>query len=362
MRTDLFDFHLPEELIALRPVVPRDAARLLLVEPHAIQDIADRMVRDLPALLLPGDALVFNDTKVIPAELDGVRRRDEVAAKVAVTLIERLGPDRWQALARPAKRLNAGDRIAFGESDETCLAGSLAATVASRGEDGEATLVFDLTGPALDQAIHSLGNMPLPPYIASRRHADAKDRSDYQTVFAREEGAVAAPTAGLHFTDQLLRAIADRGISEHFVTLHVGPGTFLPVRSADTKDHRLHAEHGAVSAETADALNEVKVRGGRIVAVGTTSLRLLESAAGDDGRLRPFGGETSLFITPGYRFRFVDRLLTNFHLPRSTLFMLVASFSGLDLMKRAYAHAVAQRYRFYSYGDACLLGPAGSAP
>jgi S-adenosylmethionine:tRNA ribosyltransferase-isomerase len=362
LRTDLFDFHLPEELIALRPVVPRDAARLLLVEPHATPDIADRMVRDLPSLLAPGDALVFNDTKVVPAELDGVRRRDEVTAKVAVTLIERLGPDRWQALARPAKRLKAGDRIAFGEGDETCLAGSLAATVASRGEEGEATLVFDLTGAALDQAIHSLGNMPLPPYIASRRHTDAKDRSDYQTVFAREEGAVAAPTAGLHFTNELLHEIANRGISEHFVTLHVGPGTFLPVRSEDTKDHRMHAEHGAVSAETADALNVVKARGGRIVAVGTTSLRLLESAAAEDGRLRPFDGETSLFITPGYRFRFVDRLLTNFHLPRSTLFMLVASFSGLDLMKRAYAHAVAHRYRFYSYGDACLLSPAGSAP
>jgi S-adenosylmethionine:tRNA ribosyltransferase-isomerase len=362
LRTDLFDFHLPEELIALRPAVPRDAARLLLVEPEASPDIADRMVRDLAVLLAPGHALVFNDTKVIPAELDGVRRRDEGAAKVAVTLIERLGPDRWQALARPAKRLKAGDRIEFGAGDTTCLACSLAATVASRGEDGEATLVFELTGAALDEAIHNLGNMPLPPYIASRRHADAKDRSDYQTVFAREEGAVAAPTAGLHFTDQLLHALADRGISEHFVTLHVGPGTFLPVRSEDTKDHRMHAEHGAVSTETADALNEVKARGGRIVAVGTTSLRLLESAAGEDGRLRPFSGPTSLFITPGYRFRFVDRLLTNFHLPRSTLFMLVAAFSGLDLMKRAYAHAVAQRYRFYSYGDACLLSPAGNAP
>jgi S-adenosylmethionine:tRNA ribosyltransferase-isomerase len=360
LRTDLFDFHLPEELIALRPAVPRDAARLLLVEPLATPDIADRMVRDLPALLAPGDALVFNDTKVIPAELDGVRRRDEVAAKVAVTLIERLGPDRWQALARPAKRLKAGDRIEFGTSDGACLACGLAATVASRGEDGEATLVFDLTGPALDQAIQSLGNMPLPPYIASRRRADAKDRSDYQTVFAREEGAVAAPTAGFHFTDDLLQALADRGISEHFVTLHVGPGTFLPVRSVDTKDHRMHAEHGAVPAETADALNEVRGRGGRIVAVGTTSLRLLESAAAEDGLLQPFTGETSLFITPGYRFRFVDRLLTNFHLPRSTLFMLVAAFSGLDLMKRAYDHAVAQRYRFYSYGDACLLSPAGS--
>ena len=248
MRTDLFDFHLPEELIALRPVVPRDGARLLLVEPRAAPPIADLMVLDLPALLAPGDALVFNDTKVIPAELDGVRRRDEGAARVAVTLIERLGPDRWQALARPAKRLKAGDRIRFGAGSETCLTASLAATVAARGDEGEATLVFDLAGAALDEAIHSLGNMPLPPYIASRRHADAQDRSDYQTVFAREEGAVAAPTAGLHFTERLLRALADGGISEHFVTLHVGPGTFLPVRRRIRKAHRMHAEHGSVSA------------------------------------------------------------------------------------------------------------------
>ena len=362
MRTDLFDFHLPEALIALRPVVPRDAARLLLVEPSVTPQIADRMVPDLPALLQPGDALVFNDTKVIPAELDGVRRRDGEGARVAVTLVERLGPDRWKALARPAKRLKPGDRIVFGKGDETCLSCSLAATIAARGEEGEVTLVLDLAGAALDQAIHMLGNMPLPPYIASRRTPDAQDLSDYQTVFAREEGAVAAPTAGLHFTDRLLRALADKGISEHFVTLHVGPGTFLPVRSADTEGHRMHAEHGFVTPETAEALNAVKAEGGRIVAVGTTSLRLLESAAGADGQLRPFAGETSLFITPGYRFRFVDRLLTNFHLPRSTLFMLVASFSGLDLMKRAYVHAIARGYRFYSYGDACLLGPAGSAP
>ncbi|MGD9502386.1 MAG: tRNA preQ1(34) S-adenosylmethionine ribosyltransferase-isomerase QueA [Methyloceanibacter sp.] len=362
MRTDLFDFDLPEALIALRPVVPRDAARLLVVEPGATPPIDDRMVRDLPALLEPGDALVFNDTKVIPAELEGVRRRDGGEARIAVTLIERVGPDRWLALARPAKRLKPGDRVQFGPGGNACLSGSLAATVATRGEEGEATLAFDLSGAALDEAIHSLGNMPLPPYIASRRHADAQDVSDYQTVFAREEGAVAAPTAGLHFTESLLGALAERGISEHFVTLHVGPGTFLPVRSQDTEGHRMHAEHGMVSAETAASLNAVKDRGGRIVAVGTTSLRLLESAAGDDGRLRPFAGETSLFITPGYRFRFVDRLLTNFHLPRSTLFMLVASFSGLDLMKRAYAHAVASGYRFYSYGDACLLSPAVSAP
>lgn len=362
MRTDLFDFHLPEALIALRPAAPRDAARLLVVEPSADPPITDRMVLDLPELLAPGDALVFNDTKVIQAELEGVRTRDGRTAKVAVTLIEKITPDRWQALARPAKRLKPGDRILFGEGNAVCLIGNLAATVESRGNEGEVTLVFDLAGAALDEAIHMLGNMPLPPYIASRRAPDAQDRNDYQTVFAREEGAVAAPTAGLHFTERLLRTLADKGVLEHFVTLHVGPGTFLPVRAADTEAHRMHAEHGVVTPETAEALNVVKARGGRIVAVGTTSLRLLESAAGEDGQLRPFVGQTSLFITPGYRFRVVDRLLTNFHLPRSTLFMLVASFSGLDLMKRAYAHAVAGGYRFYSYGDACLLSPAASAP
>jgi S-adenosylmethionine:tRNA ribosyltransferase-isomerase len=362
VRTDLFDYHLPEELIALRPVVPRDTARLLVVDPAADPQIADRILLDLPELLRPGDALVFNDTKVIPAELDGVRRRDGGSANVSVTLIEKLGPDRWRALARPAKRLEPGDRMTFGEGSDICFLGNLAATVEARGDEGEVMLVFDLSGPALDQAIHGLGNMPLPPYIASRRPADAQDRSDYQTVFAREEGAVAAPTAGLHFTDGLMRALVGGDISEHFVTLHVGPGTFLPVRSADTEGHRIHAEHGVLTPETAAALNVVKARGGRIVAVGTTSLRLLETAAGTDGQLRPFAGETRLFITPGHHFRFVDRLLTNFHLPRSTLFMLVAAFSGLDLMKRAYAHAVDERYRFYSYGDACLLSPAESAP
>ncbi len=358
MRTDLFDYHLPAELIALRPVAPRDAARLLVVDPAPEQSLADRMIRDLPELLAPGDALVFNDTKVIPAELSGVRRRDERSVQVSVTLTERLGPNRWQALARPAKRLKPGDRIDFGEGSNVCLLGALAATVESRGEDGEVTLAFDLAGPPLDEAIHAQGAMPLPPYIASRRAADARDVSDYQTIFARDEGAVAAPTAGLHFTETLMQALADRGISQHFVTLHVGPGTFLPVRADDTEGHHMHAERGYVSAETAEALNKVKARGGNIVAVGTTSLRVLESAAGADGRLSAFDGQTSLFITPGYRFRVVDRLLTNFHLPRSTLFMLVASFSGLDGMKRAYAHAVAERYRFYSYGDACLLSPA----
>jgi S-adenosylmethionine:tRNA ribosyltransferase-isomerase len=362
VRVDAFDFHLPEELIALRPAVPRDAARLLMVDPASDEPLSDWRILDLPELLSPGDALVFNDTKVIPAELHGVRTRDGVAAHVSVTLIERVDAHRWKALARPAKRLIPGDRISFGEGSNVCLLGELPATVEARGEEGEATLAFDLAGAPLDEAINAQGAMPLPPYIASRRAPDDQDRTDYQTMFARNEGAVAAPTAGLHFTERLMAALDDHGISRHFVTLHVGPGTFLPVRSTDTERHVMHPERGAVSVETAEALNEVKKRGGKIVAVGTTSLRLLESAANESGKLARFNGATNLFITPGYRFRVVDRLLTNFHLPRSTLFMLVSAFSGLDLMKRAYAHAVAERYRFYSYGDACLLSPAPLAP
>jgi len=358
LRVDDFDYHLPEELIALRPAVPRDAARLLVVAPGAEPPFADRTILDLPELLQPGDALVFNDTKVIPAELRGSRERDGATAQIAVTLIERLDDHRWQALARPAKRLKVGDRVVFGQGEEVCLLGTLAATVEARGREGEVTLAFDFSHASLDEAIARFGEMPLPPYISSRRPADTQDRTDYQTSFARVEGAVAAPTAGLHFTERLMVALDSRGISRHFVTLHVGPGTFLPVRSADTAGHVMHAETGTITQETADALNEVKQRRGAIVAVGSTSLRLLESAADKEGRLAPFFGATNLFITPGYRFRFVDRLLTNFHLPRSTLFMLVASFSGLDLMQRAYAHAVEQRYRFYSYGDTCLLSPA----
>lgn len=358
MRVAAFDFDLPEELIALRPASPRDTARLLMVDPASSSPFTDRTMLDLPELLAPGDSLVFNDTKVIPAELKGMRTRDGTEAHVSVTLIERLDDHRWQALARPAKRLKAGDRIVFGEGGNACLLGSLAATVEGRGEEGEVTLAFDLAGVTLDEAIRAQGAMPLPPYIASRRAADERDRSDYQTVFAREEGAVAAPTAGLHFTPRLMQALDARGISRHFVTLHVGPGTFLPVRAADTKDHVMHEEHGCIDAETAEALNAVKAKGGKIVAVGTTSLRLLESATDQTRRLSSFSNQTSLFITPGYRFRFVDRLLTNFHLPRSTLFMLVAAFAGLDVMRRAYAHAVAERYRFYSYGDACLLSSA----
>ena len=361
MRVDAFDYELPEDLIALRPASPRDAARLLAVDPAATPPLADRMIRDLPELLQPGDALVFNDTKVIPAELKGVRERDGVGANVSVTLTDRIDANRWHALARPAKRLKVGDRIQFGEGGDVCLLGTLAATVEAKGREGEVTLAFDFSHAILDEAIAQIGAMPLPAYIATRRPPDAQDRVDYQTSFAREEGAVAAPTAGLHFTERLMAAIDARGISRHFVTLHVGPGTFLPVRSADTAGHVMHEETGTITPETAAALNAVKQRGRAIVAVGTTSLRLLESATGDTGRLAPFFGATNLFITPGYRFGFADRLVTNFHLPRSTLFMLVAAFSGLELMQRAYAHAVAQRYRFYSYGDACLLSPARDA-
>lgn len=341
----------------MRPASPRDSSRLLVVDSHGETPVADRRIADLPELLSPGDVLVFNDTRVIPAELQGIRRRDSAVAHVSVTLIERLDDHRWQALARPAKRLKPGDRIVFGEGGNTCLVGTLNATVEARGGEGEVTLDFELAGAALDQAIATQGAMPLPPYIASRRAPDERDRTDYQTTFARHEGAVAAPTAGLHFTAKLMQALAARGISRHFVTLHVGAGTFLPVRSADTEGHEMHAEQGSISAETAQALNEVKAKGGKIVAVGTTSLRLLESATDDGGRVQPFSGSTRIFITPGYRFRFVDRLLTNFHLPRSTLFMLVSAFSGRDTMKGAYAHAIEQRYRFYSYGDACLLSP-----
>ena len=353
MRVDLFDFDLPEENIALRPAEPRDSARLLLVRPDGF---ADSTVRELGSFLRKGDALVFNDTKVIPAQLEGFRERDGLKAQIGATLHMRAGPDRWKAFLRPAKRVKEGERIDFGcGSGNACLLGSLHATVAEKGEAGEALLVFDFSGADLDQAIAAVGHIPLPPYIASKRADDARDRYDYQTVFAREEGAVAAPTAGLHFTAGLLEALRGQGIEEHFVTLHVGAGTFLPVKADDTAEHKMHAEIGYVSQATADALNAVRARGGRIVSVGTTSLRLLESAAGEDGVIRPWSGATDIFITPGYRFRAVDMLMTNFHLPRSTLFMLVSAFSGMEHMHAAYEHAIKNHYRFYSYGDASLL-------
>jgi len=353
MRVDLFDFDLPEERIALRPAQPRDAARMLVVSADGA--LSDRSVRDLPDLLRPGDALVFNDTKVIPAQLRGIRRRGEAVASVEATLHMRVGADRWLAFLRPGKRVKEGERISFGHDAESCMLGVLEATVAEKHKGGEVLLVFDLSGPALDEALHAVGHIPLPPYIASKRGDDQRDRADYQTIYAKEEGAVAAPTAGLHFTPELFATLDARGIERHFVTLHVGAGTFLPVKADDTADHRMHAEQGSVSGETAAALNAVRARGGRIVAVGTTSLRLLESAAREDGRLAEWSGATNIFITPGYRFRAVDVLMTNFHLPRSTLFMLVSAFSGLETMRAAYMHAIEAGYRFYSYGDACLL-------
>ena len=356
MRTDLFDFELPEDRIALRPASPRDAARLLVVRPGVQGECEDRIVGDLPDLLRPGDALVVNDTKVLPANLHGRRiGRGDYEPAIAATLTKRLDGSRWLALVKPAKRLAIGDAVRFGGEGRVCFLEQLDATVEAKGQGGEVTLAFAFDGAVLDQALAERGDPPLPPYIASRRPVDERDRTDYQTMFAREEGSVAAPTAGLHFTDILVQSLRDRGIDLYRVTLHVGPGTFLPVKTEDTTAHIMHPEWGSVDADTAAALNAKRRAGGRIVAVGSTSLRLIESAATEDGTLEAYSGETALFITPGYRFRAVDAMLTNFHLPRSTLFMLVCAFCGLEVMRRAYAHAIEMGYRFYSYGDACLL-------
>lgn len=351
MRVADFDFDLPPERIALRPASPRDSAKLLVVKPDGL---IDHSVGDLPSLLRPGDCLVFNTTKVIPAALTGHRiGRGDTTPRIEALLHMRLDGSRWKAFAKPGKRLQAGDRIRFGAEGRVCLLGTLDATVEEKGESGEITLLFDFHGPALDEAIAAVGEMPLPPYIAGKRETDDQDRADYQTMFARDEGAVAAPTAGLHFTPDLMKRLQDLGISTEFVTLHVGAGTFLPVKVEDTADHKMHAEWGEVSSATTARLKAVRAAGGRIIAVGTTSLRILETSG-----LEPFAGTTEIFITPGYRFRAVDLLLTNFHLPKSTLFMLVSAFSGVDRMKSAYAHAIAHNYRFYSYGDASLLFPA----
>jgi S-adenosylmethionine:tRNA ribosyltransferase-isomerase len=354
MRLSDFDFELPEDRIALRPAEPRDAARLLVVSENGLED---RHVRDLPDYLRAGDVVVFNDTRVIPARLNGVRTRQDSVARVEATLLRRLSPSRWTAFMKPGKRLKPGDRISFGETqDRACLLGALDATVIEKVEDGgEITLGFDLMGPDLDAAIAERGMMPLPPYIAAKRPEDERDRADYQTVYAREDGSVAAPTAGLHFTPGLLRTLKDKGVGAAFVTLHVGAGTFLPVKTDDVSEHRMHPEYGEVSAETAAMLKAARAAGGRIVCVGTTSLRLLESATSEAGHTGAFSGETAIFITPGYRFRAADGLMTNFHLPKSTLFMLVCAFAGEDRMKAAYAHAIASGYRFYSYGDGSLL-------
>jgi S-adenosylmethionine:tRNA ribosyltransferase-isomerase len=359
MRTDEFDFALPEDRIALRPAAPRDAARLLVVRPGAAVEREDRGIGDLPSLLRSGDALVVNDTKVMPANLQGRRLgrggANDGEPAIAATLVKRLDGSRWRALVRPAKRLKPGDVVRFGAEGRVCFLEQLDATVEAKGEGGEVTFAFAFHGAALDDALAERGDMPLPPYIGSRRTVDERDRTDYQTMFAHTEGSVAAPTAGLHFTENLVRSLHERGVTLHRVTLDVGPGTFLPVKADDTSAHHMHPEWGSVSAETAAALNATRRAGGRMIAVGSTSLRLIESAAAEDGTLKAFSGETALFITPGYRFRAVDAMLTNFHLPRSTLFMLVSAFCGLDVMRRAYAHAIDNGYRFYSYGDACLL-------
>ncbi|HEY2661358.1 MAG TPA: tRNA preQ1(34) S-adenosylmethionine ribosyltransferase-isomerase QueA [Caulobacteraceae bacterium] len=354
MRVSDFDFVLPDDHIALRPAEPRDAARMLVVGRDGTRQ--DRIVRDLTDFLRAGDALVFNDTKVIPARLNGTRQRDGAIVAVEATLHQRKAPNRWTAFMKPGKRLRVGDRIRFGEtSDRACFLGALDATVEAKGDGGEITLSFDLSGPDLDLAIAERGLMPLPPYIAAKRGEDERDRADYQTVYARLDGSVAAPTAGLHFTPQLMAALQAKGVSLHFVTLHVGAGTFLPVKTEELAEHRMHAEYGEVPAGVAQALNAVRAAGGRIVCVGTTSLRLLESATAPDGAIAPFAAETAIFITPGYRFRAADVLMTNFHLPRSTLFMLVSAFAGCATMRAAYDHAIASGYRFYSYGDASLL-------
>jgi S-adenosylmethionine:tRNA ribosyltransferase-isomerase len=353
MRTDLFDFELPADSIALRPASPRDSARMLVVQPGGV--LRDHVVADLPKWLEPGDQLVVNDTRVISAQLKGRRIGRETEPKIEATLIKRLDGSRWQALVKPAKKLSPGDIVRFGNEGKVCLLGHLDAEVEHKSEQGEITLSFSFHGPTLDQAIADLGSPPLPPYIASKRAPDERDAADYQTMFAVNEGAVAAPTAGLHFTPALEAALRAHGVELHRITLHVGAGTFLPVKVDDTAEHRMHSEWGVISKETAAALNAAKAEGGRIVAVGTTSLRLLESATAEDGTIGPFCDDTSIFITPGYRFRAVDILLTNFHLPRSTLFMLVSAFCGLDTMKQAYTHAIGSGYRFYSYGDATLL-------
>jgi S-adenosylmethionine:tRNA ribosyltransferase-isomerase len=351
MRVSDFDFDLPPDRIALRPVSPRDSSKLLVVKPDGLED---RIFRELPQFLRKGDVLVFNDTRVIPAALSGHRiGRLGTTPKIEALLHMRLDGHRWKAFAKPGKKLQVGDRIRFGAEGRVCLIGMLDATVEEKGEAGEITLAFDFHGPALDEAIAIVGEMPLPPYIAGKRETDEQDRADYQTIYAEKEGAVAAPTAGLHFTPEMMKSLQDTGITTEFVTLHVGAGTFLPVKADDTAEHKMHAEWGEVTAETVARLKAAREAGGRIVAVGTTSLRLLESSG-----LEPFSGTTDIFITPGYRFRAVDLLITNFHLPKSTLFMLVSAFAGLELMRAAYAHAIANEYRFYSYGDASLLFPA----
>lgn len=349
MRVSEFDFELPEDLIALHPAEPRDSARMLLVRPG--EALEDRHIPDLLEILQPGDVLVVNDTRVLPAELRGTRVRGEARAGVSFNLHKRVDAYTWRAFARPAKKLALLDELELGNGQ----ADALKARVAGKGDTGEVTLEFELGGAELDEAIKSHGAMPLPPYIGAKRGVEERDKVDYQTVYAAEDGAVAAPTAGLHFTEKLLQQLTERGVTMERVTLHVGAGTFLPMKVDDTEDHVMHSEWGEIDQATVERINAKRAAGGRVVAVGTTSLRLLETASRATKTLQPFVGDTDIFITPGFRFRTVDVLMTNFHLPKSTLFMLVSAFAGLDTMKAAYAHAIADGYRFYSYGDSSLL-------
>ncbi|MET0439935.1 MAG: tRNA preQ1(34) S-adenosylmethionine ribosyltransferase-isomerase QueA [Devosia sp.] len=355
MRVSEFDFELPENLIALHPAEPRDSARLLLVRPG--EALEDRHIPDLLEILQPGDVLVVNDTRVLPAELRGTRVRGETRANVSFNLHKRVDAHTWRAFARPAKKLALLDELELGNGQ----ADALKARVAGKGDTGEVTLEFELGGAQLDEAIKSHGAMPLPPYIGAKRAVEERDKVDYQTVYAAEDGAVAAPTAGLHFTEKLLQQLSDRGVTMERVTLHVGAGTFLPMKVDDTEDHVMHSEWGDIDQATVERINAKRALGGRVIAVGTTSLRLLETASRATGRLQPFIGDTDIFITPGFKFRTVDILMTNFHLPKSTLFMLVSAFSGLDQMKVAYNHAISNGYRFYSYGDSSLLFRAGGS-
>ena len=349
MRVTEFDFDLPENLIALHPAEPRDSARLLVVRPG--EPFADRHIPDLKTLLRPGDVLVVNDTRVLPAELKGVRLRGDLRANVSFNLHKRVDAKTWRAFARPAKKLHLLDQLELGNGE----AEPLVARVAGKGDTGEVTLEFELGGAQLDEAIKSHGAMPLPPYIGAKRAVEERDKVDYQTVYAAEDGAVAAPTAGLHFTEKLLQELANMDVAMERVTLHVGAGTFLPMKADDTDDHVMHSEWGEIDQASVERINARRAAGGRVIAVGTTSLRLLETASRASGELKPFIGDTDIFITPGFRFRTVDVLMTNFHLPKSTLFMLVSAFSGLETMKAAYGHAIANGYRFYSYGDSSLL-------
>ena len=351
MRLSDFDFPLPDECIALRPAEPRDSARCLVVRPDQRPMLVDDHVRGLPHYLRRGDVIIFNNTRVILARLFGIRRRAALEAKVEILLHKRQDGAHWIAFAKPGKRLAIGDKIDFSGSGSA----NFNAVVIEKSAQGDVLLRFDVHGAALDAAIASAGILPLPPYIAQKRPADAKDRIDYQTIYASADGAVAAPTAGLHVTPELLASLDAMGVERHEVTLHVGAGTFLPVKTENVRDHVMHSEWGQVSAVTAQAINAAKARGGRLIAVGTTSLRLLESAADERGLVQPFSDSTAIFITPGYRFKAVDMLMTNFHLPKSTLLMLVQAFCGQEPMRQAYAHAIREGYRFYSYGDASLL-------